>query len=172
MFMKFIFGIAWIGIFILAIGGIYVGLFPSYLDIIDFNDLLTRVAIGGVSFIYLILFIEKVVRLFERPKELRIKTPNGMLKISSNSINNIVKEAVNEYPKVRNSKVKNKTKGKKLKIFVSIDIMSSQSLSDDLKLIQQEIKDRIESYLDLSIADIELRVTKLTKDKSNGRWGD
>jgi len=172
MFMKFIFGIAWIGIFILAIGGIYVGLFPSYLDIIDFNDLLTRVAIGGVSFIYLILFIEKVVRLFERPKELRIKTPNGMLKISSNSINNIVKEVVNEYPKVRNSKVKNKTKGKKLKIFVSIDIMSSQSLSDDLKLIQQEIKDRIESYLDLSIADIELRVTKLTKDKSSGRWGD
>jgi uncharacterized alkaline shock family protein YloU len=95
-----------------------------------------------------------------------------MLKISSNSVNNIVKEVVGEHPKVRNLKVKNKTNGKKLKIFVSIDIISSQSLSDDLNLIQQDIKDRIESYLDLSITEIELRVTKLIKDKSSNGRGD
>ncbi len=172
MFMKFIFGIAWIGIFILAVLGIYIGIFPAYLESLDFNSLITRGAIAGVSFIYLLLFIEKLINLFERPKELRMKTPNGMLKISSNSVNNIVKEVVGEHPKVRNLKVKNKTNGKKLKIFVSIDIMSSQSLSDDLNLIQQDIKDRIESYLDLSITEIELRVTKLIKDKSNTGRGD
>ncbi|UUV18763.1 alkaline shock response membrane anchor protein AmaP [Fusobacteria bacterium ZRK30] len=172
MFMKFIFGIAWIGIFILAVLGIYIGMFPAYLEILDFNSLITRGAVAGISLVYLLLFVEKLINLFERPKELRMKTPNGMLKISSNSVNNIVKEVVGEHPKVRNLKVKNKTNGKKLKIFVSIDIMSSQSLSDDLNLIQQDIKDRIESYLDLSITEIELRVTKLIKDKSNNGRGD
>ena len=170
MFMKFIFGIAWIGIFILAIFGVYIGIFPVFLDRIDFNDLITRGIVVGVSLVYLLLFIEKLIKIFERPKELRMKTPNGVLKISSNSVNNIVKEVVGEHPKVRNLKVKNKTNGKKLKIFVSIDIMSSQSLSDDLNLIQQDIKDRIESYLDLSITEVELKVTKLIK--SNDGRGD
>ena len=168
MFMKFIFGIAWIGIFVLAILGVYIGIFPSFLDMVDFNDLMTRGIIVGVSLVYILLFIEKLIKIFERPKELRMKTPNGILKISSNSVNNIVKEVVGEHPKVRNLKVKNKTNGKKLKIFVSIDIMSSQSLSEDLNLIQQDIKDRIESYLDLSITEVELKVTKLIKS-NNGR---
>jgi uncharacterized alkaline shock family protein YloU len=172
MFMKFIFGIAWIGIFILAIFGIYIGIFPSYLEILDFNNLITRGVVAGVSLVYLLLFIEKLINLFERPKELRMKTPNGMLKISSNSVNNIVKEVVGDHPKVKNLKVKNKTNGKKLKIFVSIDIISSQSLSDDLNLIQQDIKDRIESYLDLSITEVELRVTKLIKERSSNKRGD
>ena len=57
MFMKFIFGIAWIGIFILAILGIYVGMFPAYLEILYFNSLVTRGAVAGVSLIYLLLFI-------------------------------------------------------------------------------------------------------------------
>lgn len=170
MFIKFIFGIAWLGIFILSLGGIYLGIFPEFLDIINLNSLLVRGIIGGVSLIYLVLFVEKLIILFERPKELKMKTPNGMLKISSNSVNNIVKEVVAEHPRVKNLKVKNKTNGKKLKIFVSIDIMSSQSLSNDLGAIQQDIKERIENYLDLSITDIELRVTKITKDRSsNGR---
>ena len=172
MFMKFIFGIAWIGIFILAILGIYIGMFPAYLEILDFNSLITRGVMAGVSFVYLLLFIEKLIILFERPKELRLKTPNGMLNISSNSVNNIVKEVVGEHPRVKNLKVKNKTNGKKLKIFVSIDIMSSQSLSDDLNLIQQDIKERIENYLDLNITEVELRVTKLIKEKSNDGRGE
>jgi len=172
MFMKFIFGIAWIGIFIISLLGMYIGIFPEYLGIINFNTLITRGVISGISFIYLLLFIEKLIKLFERPKELRIKTPHGLLKISSNSVNNIVKEVVNEHPKVKNLKVKNKTNGKKLKIFVSIDIISSQSLSGDLILIQQDIKDRIENYLDLNITEIELRVTKLIRDKSHDGRGD
>ena len=114
MFMKFIFGIAWIGIFVLAILGVYIGIFPSFLDMVDFNDLMTRGIIVGVSLVYILLFIEKLIKIFERPKELRMKTPNGILKISSNSVNNIVKEVVGEHPKVRNLKVKNKTNGKKL----------------------------------------------------------
>ena len=172
MFMKFIFGIAWIGIFILAILGIYIGMFPAYLEILDFSSLITRGVVIGISLIYLLLFIEKLVILFEKPKELKMKTPNGTLKISSNSVNNIVKEVVGEHPKVKNLKVKNKTNGKKLKIFVSIDIMSSQSLSEDLNLIQQDIKDRIENYLDLNITEVELRVTKLIKEKSSNGRGD
>jgi uncharacterized alkaline shock family protein YloU len=170
--MKFIFGIAWIGIFILAILGVYVGIFPEVLDLIDFSDLITRGVITGVSLVYLLLFIEKLLKLFEKPKELKIKTPNGVLKISANSINNIVKEVVSEHQKVKNLKVKNKTNGKKLKIFISVDIMSSRSLSEDLNLIQKDIKDRIESYLDLNITTVELKVTKVIKNKSNDRRGD
>ncbi|MCK5780580.1 MAG: alkaline shock response membrane anchor protein AmaP [Psychrilyobacter sp.] len=161
MFIKLIFGLAWIGILCLGLAGIYLGIFPESLDMIDFSSYLVRGGISGVSLIYVLLFLEKIIILTEKPKELKIKTPNGILKISSNSINNIVKEAVGDYPKIKNVKVKNKNVRKKLKIFVSIDIISSHSLSEDLALIQQEIKNRIENYLDLSIVEVELRVTKL-----------
>jgi uncharacterized alkaline shock family protein YloU len=171
MMMKFIFGLAWIGIFSLAISGIYIGMFPNFIEMVNFNDLLTRVLIGGVSLVYVLLFIEKILLVFEKPKELKIKTPNGILRITPNSINNLVKEVVNEHPKVQGLKVTNKSKGKKLKIYVSINIMSSQSLSNDLKDIQKDIKDRVEGYLDLNIADVELRVTKVIKEQSNIRRG-
>jgi uncharacterized alkaline shock family protein YloU len=171
MVTKFIFGLSWIGIFLLSIIGVYISIFPNYIELLNFEDPMIRGIVGGVSFIYLLLFIEKIILLFEKPKELNIKTPNGILKISSNSVNNIVKEVLKEHPKIKNLKVKNKTNGKKLKIFVSIDIISSQSLSEDLTLIQQDIKDRIESYLDLSITQIELKVTKLIPDKSENRRG-
>jgi uncharacterized alkaline shock family protein YloU len=165
--MKLIFAIAWVGIFIIALVGAYIGIFPEYLKLIDFNSYIVRGSLTGISLVYILLFIEKILLLFEKPKELIIKTPNGTLRISSASINNIVKEVVSEHPKVKNLKVKNKTNGKKLKIFVSIDIISSQSLSEELNLIQQDIKNRIENYLDLNIAEIELKVTKLIKGKSN-----
>jgi len=163
MFVKLIFGLAWIGILCLGVIGVYIGIFPESLDLIDLNSYIVRGGISGVSLVYILLFLEKIILLAERPKELNIKTPNGMLKISSNSINNIVKEAVEDYPKVKNVRVKNKNMRKKLKVFVSIDIMSSHSLSEDLTIIQQEVKNRIENYLDLSIVEVELRVTKLIR---------
>ncbi len=166
MFGKFIFAIAWIGIFVLSLGGIYIGIFPSSIKLIPFGTIMVRGIFIGVSLIYILLFVEKLIKLFERPKELIMKTPNGVLKISSTSVNNIVKEVLGEHTRVKNLKVKNKTNGKKLKVFVSIDIMSSQSLSNELSVIQNDIKERIENYLDLNITDIELRVTKIIKDKN------
>jgi hypothetical protein len=66
MFMKFIFGIAWIGIFILAILGIYIGMFPAYLEILDFNSLIIRGAVVGVSLVYLLLFFGVLTIIYRK----------------------------------------------------------------------------------------------------------
>lgn len=165
MLIKLIFGLSWLGILVAASCGVYLSIFPEVLTKIDFHEVLVRGGILGISSIYIILFFEKTILLFQRPKEIAIKTQNGILKISSSSINNIIKEAVLGHPKVRNVKVKNFAKRKKLKIIAIIDIASNPELSKDLAEIQGEIKKRVEGYLDLEVSGIELKVNKITKER-------
>lgn len=164
MFGKFIFFIGWIGIGILSILGIGLALFQKNLGI-DFMGLMgTRIfnfSLFGISFFYLLLFIEKTISIFvKEEKGYEFKTDTGMVSISENSLNSLIKETVEQNKEVKNVKA-NSFKGKKgLNVNVRIDIEAVPDLSAKLNSIQMEIKEELIKKLNIEVDKIDIRANK------------
>ncbi len=170
MIWNLVFAIAWIGIFILAIGGVFLSILPKYILSINFEDPMFRIIFGGVSAVYILLFIEKFSKIFEKEKSYEVKTENGVIMISSSTVNNLVKNVVEGNPKVKRVRVKNRIKKKKLDIFVNIDVVSTSNLSEMISYMQDEIKSKVKGSLEIEVGKVQVSVQKLIKDKNEGYY--
>ena len=83
MFGKFIFFIGWIGIGLLSIGGIGLALFQQNIGIDMLALIKSRVfnfSLFGISFFYILLFIEKTISLFvKEDRGYEFKTEKGVV---------------------------------------------------------------------------------------------
>ena len=108
MFGKFIFFIGWIGIGLLSIGGIGLALFQQNIGIDMLALIKSRVfnfSLFGISFFYILLFIEKTISLFvKEDRGYEFKTETGVVSISENSLNALIKEVVDQNKEVKNVK--------------------------------------------------------------------
>ena len=105
MFGKFIFFIGWIGIGLLSIGGIGLALFQQNIGIDMLALIKSRVfnfSLFGISFFYILLFIEKTISLFvKEDRGYEFKTETGVVSISENSLNALIKEVVDQNKEVK-----------------------------------------------------------------------
>lgn len=164
MFGKFIFFIGWIGIGLLSVGGIGLALFQQNIGIDMLAVLKSRVfnfSLFGVSFFYILLFIEKTISLFvKEDRGYEFKTETGMVSISENSLNSLIKEVVDQNTEVKNVKATS-FKGKKgLNVSVRIDIEAIPNLSEKLNSIQVEVKDELIKKLNIEVEKIDIRANK------------
>lgn len=164
MFGKFVFFIGWIGIGVLSVLGIGLALFQKNLGI-DLAVLLRMrifsFSLFGISFFYLLLFIEKTISLFvKEEKGYEFKTETGMVSISENSLNSLIKETVEQNKEVKNVKASS-FKGKKgLNVNVRMDIEALPDLSTKLNNIQLEIKEELIKKLNIEVDKIDIRANK------------
>lgn len=170
MFGKFIFFIGWIGIGIISLlGGLLaLGLASGTVFNLTVGDLITVMrtnvfilSLGGVSFFYILLFIEKTISLFmKEDKGYEFKTETGMVSISENSLNSLIKEIVDQNKEVKNVKTSS-FKGKKgLNIDIKLDIEAMPNLSQKLNEIQLGVKDELVKKLNIEVEKIDIRANK------------
>ena len=164
MFGKFIFFIGWIGIGLLSIGGIGLALFQQNIGIDMLALIKSRVfnfSLFGISFFYILLFIEKTISLFvKEDRGYEFKTETGVVSISENSLNALIKEVVDQNKEVKNVKATS-FKGKKgLNVSVKIDIEAIPNLSEKLNSIQVEVKDELIKKLNIEVEKIDIRANK------------
>jgi len=165
MIRKLFFAIAWIGILILSSLGIYLAIFPSYITALYVEGFTFRLTLLGIAVFYLLIFIEKFLMNFEKSKDYQVKTENGTLSISSVTINNLVKEVVLTNPELKNIRVKNKIKGKKLFIAVAVDAYSDSDIARSISETQGNIKEEVFENLALEVEEVEVKVAKILKRK-------
>ncbi|WP_319370192.1 alkaline shock response membrane anchor protein AmaP [uncultured Ilyobacter sp.] len=166
MVRKLIFALGWVGIFIISLGGIYLGVIPEYFYNVDFYSYAFRGSLIGLSAIYLLLAIEKFLSNFEKPKDYEIQTENGKLTVSSSSVNNLVKEIVGSSSDIKNIRPSNKIKRKKLFITVKVDAYTDSEISKNILDLQRQIKDYVFEYLGVEVENVEVKVSKLVKRKA------
>lgn len=167
MVRKLFFAVAWLGILFLSSLGIYLSIFPNYIMTFNIVGIPFRLTLLGIAVFYLLIFIEKFLMNFEKSKDYQVKTENGKLSISSVSINNLVKEVTLSNEELRNARVKNKIKGKKLFIKVVVDAYSDSDIAGSISETQRRIKDDIFESLSLEIEEVEVKVSKLLKRKGS-----
>ncbi len=170
MVWNLVFAIAWVGIFILSIGGIFLSILPKYILSLNVEEPIFRMILGGISVVYLLLFIEKFSRIFEKEKSYEVNTESGTIRISSYTVNNLVKNIVENNPKVKHVKVKNRLQKKKLSIFVKMDVISTPNLSEMISDMQEEIKSKVMGALEIETGKVQISVEKLIKDRKEGYY--
>lgn len=165
MVRKLFFTLGWIGILALALLGIYVAIFPNYLYQMDFGGIIFRGILSGVSIFYILLFIEKILIIFEKSKDYEVTNENGKLVVSSSTISNLVKEVTSSNREFKNIKSKNKVKGKKLFIYITVDAFSDSDIAKNVLDTQEAVKKAVYEYLALEVDSVEVKVSKLIKRK-------
>lgn len=170
MFGRFVFFIGWIGIGILSLlgGFLALGLASGTVFNLSMVDLIailrTKVfvlSLGGISFFYLLLFIEKAISLFiKEDRGYEFKTDTGMVSVSENSLNSLIKEIVEQNKEVKNVKASS-FKGKKgLNVDVRVDIEAVTNLSKKLNEIQLDVKEELIKKLNIEVEKIDIRANK------------
>ena len=168
MVRKLLFAVAWLGILVLSSLGIYLAIFPKYITAFYVEGITFRLTLLGVAVFYLLIFIEKFLMNFEKSKDYQVKTENGTLSISSVSINNLVKEVAQSNLELKNVRVRNKIKGKKLFITVVVDAYSDSDIARSISETQARIKEEVFESLALEVEEVEVKVSKLLKRKGSG----
>ena len=164
MFGKFIFFIGWVGIGILSLLGGFLALILTSgtmfnLTIGDLMNVMRSYvfvsSLGGISFFYLLLFIEKTISLFIKDdRGYEFKTESGIVSISENSLNSLIKEIVDQNKEVKNVKASSFKSKKGLNIDIKLDIEAMPNLSQKLNSIQVELKEELIKKLNIEIEKI------------------
>lgn len=167
MVRKLLFAVAWLGILVLSSLGIYLAIFPKYITAFYVEGITFRLTLLGIAVFYLLIFIEKFLMNFEKSKDYQVKTENGTLSISSVTINNLVKEVAQFNSELKNIRVRNKIKGKKLFITVVVDAYSDSDIARSISETQSRIKEEVFESLALEVEEVEVKVSKLLKRKGS-----
>ena len=162
MLKKIIFFFAWIGIFIISLLGIVYVTVPDFLVKFEIDTFMWNVIIVIVSLIYLLISLLKFFSLFKREEGYVLKNENGEVKISVESIKNIVKEILRKDTDVSNVKIKSHKRGKKYGITVHLDMDTDRDVPAKTNEIQQIIKDQLQDKLQLDLSFIEVKIKKLS----------
>ena len=162
MLKKIIFFFAWLGIFILSIVGIVYVAVPGFLVKFNIDGFMWKVAIIVISLIYLFISLLKFGTLFSKEEGYVIKNENGEVRISIDSIKNIVKEILNRDKEIRNIKILCKKRGKKHTVTIYTDMETNKSISEKTSEIQNAIKYELQDKLQLDVSVVEVKIKKLS----------
>ncbi len=162
MIIKFLFFIGWIGIAILSIIGLLTSIIPLYSEVIDFHNLIFRASLFIGSLFYFLLFVEKLVGIFIKDdKAYEFKGDKGFVKVSSSSVNNLIKSIVESNPNVKNVKVLSSQGKKGIKINLKLDINTLPNLTSEYSKIQEIIEHELKEKLNIDVEKIDIITNKL-----------
>lgn len=163
MFKKFIFFLAWIGVFVLSLTGIVYVVMPKYF--VQFNTYIGTfgydMVVLGISIIYFIICLVKFFSLFEREKDYVIKTEDGVVYISAATVTTFIRDLLSDDKDISNLKVDTFKKGRKFNIKIKLDILSNGDVSGKSMSIQNEIKNKLADKMGIEVGNIQVKISKL-----------
>ena len=163
MFKKFIFFLAWIGVFILSLTGIVYVVMPKYF--VQFNTYIGTfgydMVVLGISIVYFIICLVKFFSLFEREKDYVIKTEDGVVYISAATVTTFIRDLLSDDKDISNLKVDTFKKGRKFNIKIKLDILSNGDVSGKSMSIQNEIKNKLADKMGIEVGNVQVKISKL-----------
>ena len=163
MFKKFVFFLAWIGVFVLSLTGIVYVVMPKYF--VQFNTYIGTfgydMVVLGISIIYFIICLVKFFSLFEREKDYVIKTEDGVVYISAATVTTFIRDLLSDDKDISNLKVDTFKKGRKFNIKIKLDILSNGDVSGKSMSIQNEIKNKLADKMGIEVGNIQVKISKL-----------
>ncbi len=166
MLRKVIFFFAWLGIFVLSIVGIVYVAVPGFLVKFNIDGFMWNAAVVVISLIYLFISLLKFTSLFSKEEGYVIKNENGEVRISIDSIKNIIKEILNRDKDVRNVKIICSRKGKKHTVTIYMDMETNKSIAEKTSEIQNSVKYELQDKLQLDVNVVEVKIKKLSLKNS------
>ena len=166
MLRKVIFFFAWLGIFVLSIVGIVYVAVPGFLVKFNIDGFMWNAAVVVISLIYLFISFLKFTSLFSKEEGYVIKNENGEVRISIDSIKNIIKEILNRDKDVRNVKIICSRKGKKHTVTIYMDMETNKSIAEKTSEIQNAVKYELQDKLQLDVNVVEVKIKKLSLKNS------
>lgn len=160
---KFLLFVGWIGIFILAAGGIFVGIFPSYLEYAGEMDLAVRGIVILVSIFYFSLFMRKFSELFRKSDEKIIYFENefGRLGISLNSIDSIIEGVLKNEYFIKDWKIKSINDKNHVKVQLRLGTDAVENINNEISKLQQMITENVERVTGIKIVSINVIVNRV-----------
>lgn len=163
MFKKFVFFLAWIGVFVLSLTGIVYVVMPKYF--VQFNTYIGTfgydMVVLGISIIYFIICLVKFFSLFEREKDYVIKTEDGVVYISAATVTTFIRDLLSDDKDISNLKVDTFKKGRKFNIKIKLDILSNGDVSGKSMSIQNEIKNKLADKMGIEVGNVQVKISKL-----------
>ena len=166
MLRKVIFFFAWLGIFVLSIVGIVYVAVPGFLVKFNIDGFMWNAAVVVISLIYFFISLLKFTSLFSKEEGYVIKNENGEVRISIDSIKNIIKEILNRDKDVRNVKIICSRKGKKHTVTIYMDMETNKSIAEKTSEIQNSVKYELQDKLQLDVNVVEVKIKKLSLKNS------
>lgn len=162
MFIKLLFFIGWLGLGIMSLAGLLTSIIPKYAFILDFNSWTFRGGLFAISIFYLLLVVEKFTSIFIKDdKGYEFTSEKGTIKVSALSVNNLIKEIVEENKHVKKVKVTSSHGKKGLKVNLSMEINTLPNLSKEYELIQETIISDLKEKLNIEVESININTSKL-----------
>lgn len=165
---KIIFFFAWLGIFIISLLGIVYVTVPDFIVKFEIDTFMWNTIIVIVSLLYLVVTILKFFTLFSKEEGYVIKNENGEVKISVDSIKNMIKEVLKKDTDISNIKINCHKRGKKFGITIHLDMDTDRDVPGKTHEIQNIIKNELQNKLQLDLSFVEVKIKKLSlKNSSN-----
>lgn len=158
---KFLFFVAWLGIFILSITGIVYAIYPNYFLVFNISSFKMKIIILNISIIYLILTLLKLKSKFPKKTDFEMDAPNGKIFISSDSIKSMVKESLSTDDSINLVKVETKKSGARFDLMLHIESSLNTNIADKTVAIQENIRKTIKKNIGIDINNIEVKLLKI-----------
>lgn len=168
MWKKLVFFIGWLGIFIISLLGIVYVAVPDFVVRFQLDGLTGDILILAISIIYLLICLLKLTTIFTKEEGYVIKNENGEVKVSVDSIKNIIKEILKGDGDISNIKIHCHKRGKKYGVTIHTDMDTDRDVPGKTSEIQQIIKKELQEKLQLDLSFVEVKIKKLSlKNSSN-----
>ncbi|MGL5123828.1 MAG: alkaline shock response membrane anchor protein AmaP [Fusobacteriaceae bacterium] len=157
---KIIFFIAWIGIFFISVIGITSVVYPSFFDRFNLSFFMLKMLILNISIVYLFIVFIKVCSKIQKEKDYEIKTDNGKVLVSSETIKTFIFNTLLTDHDIIVKKVETKKNYNKFNIKIFLESNTNKNISEKTLFIQENIKKSIKKSIGVEINEVEIKVTK------------
>lgn len=159
---KTLFFLAWLGIFLIGLFNIVYIVVPSLIQkYVVISPFLLEISILALSVLYMLLAIYKFFSQFERSKDYQVSTPNGMVVISSATINRTVSDVLQKNFPVAHSKVKSHNGRKGVSLDIKMDMLLQGNIQETVQKVQAKIIEEVQDKLGIQIKHMKVRLLKV-----------
>lgn len=163
---KFIFFLAWLGIFFLSLIGILYVVYPTILENIALTPFILKIIVLNISILYLIFTFIKLFSKFERNIDYEVKTSEGKVFITSDTIKAFVKQLLSQHRDIYVTKVETKKFRNKFDLKISLEASPDKNLSEKTLFLQENIKREVKTSIGVDINSVELKIVKFRNKDS------
>lgn len=163
---KFIFFLAWLGVFFLSLIGVLYVVSPTIFENLSPTPFIFKIVVLNLSILYIIFTFIKLSSKFERNIDYEVKTPEGKVFITSETIKAYVKQVLSGYKDIYVTKVETKKFRNRFDIKVSLEASPDKNLSEKTLFIQENLKKEVKNAIGVEINSVELKIVKFRNKDS------
>lgn len=133
----------------------------DYLDITCYQSKQHDIAIfliGFVFFVLNIIVLTSGLRIRKATKYICAENENGVVRISSNSIENIALALSKRFQGVKDSKAKVVFRDQKVEIAIKLTVVPDVNVPSLCKSIQERVKESVEASMEIKVKEVSVNV--------------